>query len=110
MHLLPDTDDPAELKDNQFANLDSFVAVGEWSYVCVVFANTAAEGNNFSQGQRQLLCLARALLKQSKILVMDEATSSVDFEMDAKITQTIKECFDSTTMIVIAHRLATIMN
>lgn len=87
VHLLSD-------KPSVFSNLDTFVA---------------AEGSNFSHGQRQLLCLARALLKPSKILVMDEATSSVDFEMDAKITQTIRECFANTTMIVIAHRLATIV-
>lgn len=91
VHLLPEVLDDDK---HPFANLDTFVA---------------AEGSNFSHGQRQLLCLARALLKHSKILVMDEATSSVDFEMDAKITQTIKECFSDTTMIVIAHRLATIV-
>ncbi|RXK39910.1 hypothetical protein M231_02844 [Tremella mesenterica] len=95
VHLLPETTDKDLLQDNPFANLDTFVAL---------------EGANFSQGQRQLLCLAKALLKKSKILVMDEATSSVDFEMDAKITRTIKECFTETTMLVIAHRLATIMN
>ncbi|ORY26307.1 P-loop containing nucleoside triphosphate hydrolase protein [Naematelia encephala] len=95
VHLIPETIEPNDLQDNPFANLDTYVAV---------------EGANFSQGQRQLLCLARALLKTSKILVMDEATSSVDFEMDAKITATIKECFTHVTMIVIAHRLATIMH
>ncbi|WVO18186.1 hypothetical protein L204_105890 [Cryptococcus depauperatus] len=94
VHLLSDNLTREELDKNPFANLDTYVAI---------------EGANFSQGQRQLLCLARALLKNSKILVMDEATSSVDFEMDAKITATIKECFAGTTMLVIAHRLATIM-
>ncbi|WVQ99735.1 hypothetical protein IAU59_006877 [Kwoniella sp. CBS 9459] len=94
VHLLSDDLSKDVADSNPFANLDTYVAV---------------EGANFSQGQRQLLCLARALLKHSKILVMDEATSSVDFEMDAKITATIKECFAETTMLVIAHRLATIM-
>ncbi|WVQ79444.1 hypothetical protein IAT38_001542 [Cryptococcus sp. DSM 104549] len=93
-HLLSDNVTDEELENSPFANLNTYVAI---------------EGGNFSQGQRQLLCLARALLKDSKILVMEEATSSVDFEMDSKITSTIKECFAGTTMLVIAHRLATIM-
>ena len=70
----------------------------------------APGGGNFSHGQRQLLCLARSLLKRSKILIMDEATSNVDFEMDAKITATLKSAFQGVTMLVIAHRLATVIN
>lgn len=99
VHLIPST--PATAigtstppQSSPFANLDTFVAV---------------EGANFSHGQRQLLCLARALLKPSKVLIMDEATSSCDYETDALITETLKKDFAGITMLVIAHRLRTII-
>ncbi|OAA58984.1 ABC bile acid transporter [Niveomyces insectorum RCEF 264] len=66
----------------------------------------AESGSNLSQGQRQLLCLARAMLKAPAILLMDEATASIDYATDSKIQETIREM--TSTIITIAHRLQTI--
>ncbi|KAI3614331.1 abc transporter [Moniliophthora roreri] len=81
-----------ESKESKF-NLDS--AVGD-------------EGSNFSAGEKQLVALCRALVKQSRIIVLDEATSNVDAETDAKLQRTIQTEFAASTILCIAHRLNTI--
>lgn len=70
---------------------------------------TTEEGLNFSLGQRQLMALARALLHDSKILICDEATSSIDEETDRRIQEMMYTGFQGRTVLCIAHRLRTII-
>lgn len=98
VHLLPSVDEPeVNIGENAnvFRDLDSPVSEG---------------GENFSAGEKQLLCMARAILKRAKILFCDEATASVDYVTDELISQTIRKEFAESTIITIAHRLRTIID
>jgi ABC-type multidrug transport system fused ATPase/permease subunit len=70
----------------------------------------ASSGENFSQGQRQVLSIARAVCRRSKVVLLDEATASVDHETDMHMQRLLRSMFPDSTIIAIAHRLRTIMD
>ena len=89
----------------KLAHIDSLIA----SLPGQLDEMVAEDGSNFSIGQKQLLCLARACLRKSKIILMDEATSSVSRDIGVLIQETVRTQFKDCTMLVIAHRLETVL-
>ena len=74
-------------------------------------AQTIAEGgSNLSVGEKQLICIVRAILRKSKIIVMDEATASIDYQTEEIIQKAINELLKKSTILTIAHRIKTIIN
>lgn len=69
-----------------------------------------ADGSNLSAGEKQLISFARTLLDQKKIMILDEATANIDLKTEEKIQKCIDQDFKNTTMLIIAHRIQTIMN
>lgn len=99
-----DATDDEVLEAAQMANADSFICKLPNGYASVL----SADGGNLSQGQRQLITIARAILANPDILILDEATSSIDTRTESQIQQAMKTLMVGRTSFVIAHRLSTI--
>ncbi len=101
-----DATDEDVVEAAKLANADRFIRLLPLGYETEV----SEKGNNFSQGQRQLLAIARAVLADPRILILDEATSSVDTRTEIQIQQALLRLLEGRTAFVIAHRLSTIRN
>ena len=109
---LRDCLDPFRTESDE-ALLDALKAVNHFGWdrgVDALNAHVDEGGANYSVGERQLLCLARAIVEEPRVLVMDEASASLDNESDKKIQSMLRNRFRNTTMLTIAHRLDTILD
>ncbi|KAJ5591589.1 multidrug resistance-associated protein [Penicillium hispanicum] len=97
--------------------IDALRCVGVWDILAAShektdedLLDTKLDDGMLSQGQQQLFCLARALLKKSKVLILDEPTSSLDMETDIKVQKIIRELFHNCTVVMVAHRIRSLLD
>ena len=108
---LRDNVDPSNTyNDNQIINALEEVGLGSLVKEHTIEYEVLENGKNLSIGEKQLVCIARALLRKSKIILMDEATSSIDYKTEKVIQNTISKVLEGSTVITIAHRINTIIN
>ncbi|KDE05641.1 hypothetical protein MVLG_04012 [Microbotryum lychnidis-dioicae p1A1 Lamole] len=102
---------PTSLPKGSAGSVEAFPSEDSNASTTLLLASPVAEGGeNFSQGQRQLIAMGRALLRNPVILILDESTASLDADLDRKLQATIREQFQQTAVITIAHRLRTIVD
>lgn len=102
----PDASDEEMIQVAKECHAHSFIQQLEHGYDTIITQN----GGNLSAGQRQLLCIARVLLKKPQILILDEATSSIDTRTESKVATSLERLMEGRTSFIVAHRLSTIKN
>ena len=106
MYGKPDATEEEVLEASKLAHCHSFIRRLEKGYDTVI----GEEGGSLSQGQKQLLCIARVLLMHPPILILDEATSNIDTRTERKVQSAFQHLMEGKTSFIVAHRLSTIQN